>query len=337
MRAIEITGAEAAGRAGLVLCHNLNDPDEPRRVALRKGHALVPEDSDLLSRLGDEPIHVLELDEGDVGEDEAALRLARAVAGEGVEISGSSESEVRLTATVRGLFRVEADPLLRIDSCDGVMIWTLQDRVPVEPGRHVASAKIAPLAMPEAELGRVLELAAPGTVRVEAYRPRQVGVLVRERLSGRALERFQQSISTKLSWFGAPDPSVLHVGTTPGEAVEGFRRLLELGSELILVGGTGSTDPLDNTLLAIRELGGRLVRSGVPAHPGSTYWLALVGGVPVIGMASCGMFSKMTALDLILPRFFSGEQPSAEMIASLGLGGLIEREQTFRFPPYGEL
>jgi hypothetical protein len=36
----------------------------------------------------------------------------------------------------------------------------------------------------------------------------------------------------------------------------------------------------------------------------------------------------------LLPRLLSGEPPSEKTVARLGHGGLLTRDQRFRFPPY---
>jgi hypothetical protein len=41
-------------------------------------------------------------------------------------------------------------------------------------------------------------------------------------------------------------------------------------------------------------------------------------------------------LDLLLPKFFAGLRVQAVDFNRLGHGGLLSRDMTFRFPPYGE-
>ena len=104
--------------------------------------------------------------------------------------------------------------------------------------------------------------------------------------------------------------------------------------DLILTAGAASTDPLDACFVAIAALGGRVVRRGVPAHPGSMLWLARIGGTAILGLPTCGAYSKATAADLLLPRLLSGEDPSERTVAKLGHGGILTRTQRFRFPAY---
>ena len=105
-------------------------------------------------------------------------------------------------------------------------------------------------------------------------------------------------------------------------------------ADIILTAGGRSTDPLDPFYVAIERLGGTVVRHGVPAHPGSMLWLARIGRTAVLGLPTCGAYSKATAADLVLPRLLTGERPGPGLVAGLGHGGLLTRDQRFRFPRY---
>jgi len=123
------------------------------------------------------------------------------------------------------------------------------------------------------------------------------------------------------------DPDVVEA------AMAGFVRRSD-PVDLILTAGAASTDPLDACYVAIAALGGRVVRRGVPAHPGSMLWLARIGSTAILGLPTCGAYSKATAADLLLPRLLSGEGPTERTVAKLGHGGILTRSQRFRFPAY---
>jgi len=103
----------------------------------------------------------------------------------------------------------------------------------------------------------------------------------------------------------------------------------------LLTAGANATDPLDPTLVALDQLHARMEKQGAPAHPGSAVWLAYLADKPIFGVAACGMFSRATVLDLILPRLFTGARVTADDFNSLGHGGLLSKDMAFRFPAYG--
>jgi molybdopterin biosynthesis enzyme len=125
----------------------------------------------------------------------------------------------------------------------------------------------------------------------------------------------------------------------PRAAERGTRQALEemvlgRGLPVVLVGGVSAGDPLAPFFAALDDLGGRVLRRGVPAHPGSMIWLARLGESRLLGLPSCGMFALATAADLVLPRLLTGELLEAADLADLGHGGILTREMRFRFPAY---
>jgi len=51
-------------------------------------------------------------------------------------------------------------------------------------------------------------------------------------------------------------------------------------------------------------------------------------------MPSCGLFSRATVFDLVLPRLLTGLPVDSAWLATLGAGGLLTRDVAARLPPY---
>ncbi|MFS8515060.1 MAG: molybdopterin-binding protein, partial [Planifilum fulgidum] len=85
---------------GLVLAHDLTviDPGKYKGPLFRKGHRIRREDIEELLRIGKEHVYVLELAEGELHEDEAAQRIARAAAGPHLGRTEPKEGKVNLIA-----------------------------------------------------------------------------------------------------------------------------------------------------------------------------------------------------------------------------------------------
>src|SRR5439155_12522044 len=82
---------------GKILGHNVADAHGHK--ALHKGASIGPHELDQLRSLGVSEVAVAALEDGDVHEDVAALRLARASQGEAVELNDASGGRVNLLAT----------------------------------------------------------------------------------------------------------------------------------------------------------------------------------------------------------------------------------------------
>jgi hypothetical protein len=305
-----------------------------------KGRRLSADDlATLAAASTGDPITVLVPEAGELHEDEAALRLAAAVAGPGLTVRGPVQSRVDLLADVAGVLNVRVADLERLNRIDPLEVFTAFDGQVVEKGDLVASVKVAPHLVDAATVDAGARLADFGSrpiVWVAPFVPSRVGVIVKESVRGTARERFEASVRAKIVGLGSTIEAIVYVEDDP-DAVElamaAFVRRPD-PLELILTAGAASTDPLDACFVAIAALGGRVVRRGVPAHPGSMLWLARIGGTAILGLPTCGAYSKATAADLLLPRLLSGEGASEKTVAKLGHGGILNRSQRFRFPAY---
>ena len=305
-----------------------------------KGRILSAGDLKALEAEAGRPLTVLVPDADDVHEDEAGRRLAAAVSGSGLVVGEPVQSRVDLRASVDGVLHIRTSAVDRLNRIDAIEVFTALDGRVVSKGDLVASVKVAPHLVQEGVLAQaeaVAERSRP-VVRIAAFRPSRFAVVVKETVRGVARERFEASVRARVEGLGSTLVGIDYVADDE-VAVEAAlaRRLHARGREradLLMTAGSASTDPGDPFFVAIERLGGRMIRHGVPAHPGSMLWLARVGRVPILGLPSCGAYSKATAADLLLPRLLSGEPASAATVARLGHGGLLTRDQRFRFPPY---
>jgi hypothetical protein len=330
-------GRRAPARlAGAVLARDLSVAG--RRW--KKGRRLTADDLAALAEADPgPPVTVLVVEPGELHEDDAAVRLARAVAGPNLDVRGPNESRLDLVATVAGVVNVRVDDLERLNRLDPLEVFTVFDGQIVDKGDLVASVKVAPHIVDAGVIeagGRIAGFGSQPLVWVAGFVPGRVGVVVKESVRATARERFESSVRAKVEGLGSRIIDIVYVDDDV-EAVESavarFVRGADL-ADLVLTAGSASTDPTDSFYEAIDRLGGRVVRRGVPSHPGSMLWLARVGRTAILGLPTCGAYSKATAADLLLPRLLSGEPASEKTVAKLGHGGILTRSQRFRFPRY---
>lgn len=285
-----------------------------------------------------EPLRLGWPEQGDLHEDEAALRLARAVAGPELQVGAPRQSRVDLIAKRDGVLRVRIEALGRINRIDPLEVFTLFHGQAVREGQVVAAVKVAPHIVPEASVvaGEAVAETERPVVDVAPYLPLEVAAIAAENLPDAALARFEQAARAKIEGLGGRFLGVEAPGSTTATRLGAVLRDLALEREvaLILVGGVSAGDPLSPFYAALDSLGGTLRRRGVPAHPGSMIWLAELGATTILGLPQCGMFSMATAADLVLPRLLTGERVTPDTLADLGHGGLLGPEMRFRFPEY---
>ena len=322
------------GHVGLIVAHDVRNA-AGTKFLIRKGGAVEPGTIEALRALGGRELHLLRVEPDELHENDAGGRLARAVAGPKVDFRGPFASEFTFMAAERGLLRVDAEALYAVNDLDGITVFTRFDYQPVEAGDDLAGAKVTPLAIPRATIERVEVICRERPpLRVLPFAPRRVAALVMERVDARSRDRFQAALELKLAWYGS-ELVLLREVERKDSAVDALRAVLAERPDLVMVAGASSLDPLEPLFGALRELDARVIKHGVPVDPGSLFWLAYVGSVPVFGLASSEMFSHKTVVELALPRLFAGEPVGREELVRLGVGGFLRREMAFRFPAYG--
>ena len=247
------------------------------------------------------------MEPGDLHEEPAGERVARAVAGAGVPVRDSASGQWAIVSGQRGILRITIPLLAAVNGLEGVSVYTLFDGQVVDAGEVVARAKVTPSSSPRA-WSATSRSAAGGAGRAwrAGFRGSPVGAVAPASFAPRARTRFETVLREKFDWFGAPLAGSRIRRPRPGPGA-GRRGVHRRRRRIVVVAGADALVPLDPVFTAIERLGGRVVRNGVPAHPGSLLWVARVGSAPVLGMPGCGMFSQATLFDLLLPRLLAGE------------------------------
>src|SRR5579885_3780752 len=119
MRALTMDIENSAGR---ILCCTIFRPGGKKLLA--KGHVLSEEDVRLLQTEGMRQVWVTELEEGEVGEDEAVLSVAESMCCGSVEIRLAAGGRANLIATENCCALVDDDLLRKINMSGSVVIAT---------------------------------------------------------------------------------------------------------------------------------------------------------------------------------------------------------------------
>jgi len=331
--------------AGMVLPHDMTEiiPGEKKGPTFKKGHVIKDSDIPHLQRMGKNHIYVLELSGDELHEDEAALAMAQAIAGPGIEYdSQPSEGKVGFRAEAEGLLRVDRRRLLALNLLGEVMLATWHDNTVVKKGDLVAAGRAIPLVVPRQVVDEAVLIAsnAGGLIRVLPWKIRRGAVLVtgQEVFEGRIKDAFGPIMKEKLKDHGVDVLSYSLVPDDAGMILEEIKKVLGMGTELILCTGGMSVDPDDVTRKAIEKAGATDIVYGSPVLPGAMFLVSRIGDVPVLGIPACAMYFRTTVLDLVLPRVLAGERIDRGKIAALGHGGLCLNCKRCSYPlcPFGK-
>jgi hypothetical protein len=323
---------------GMVLVHDLTQivPGEFKGRAFKKGHIVTGEDIPRLLDMGKQHLFVYDLACGLVHEDDAAMRIARAAAGDGVTLDGPREGKVELVAAQTGLLKIDAALLDCINDETDVMFATIHSNQPVEAGKILAGTRVIPLVVPEEKVARIEALCAGGgpVVRVAPFHRLKIGVVTTgsEVYTGRIADKFGPVVRAKVEKYGSSVIRQVLVSDSAEQVAAEIAGLVAEGAEMIAVTGGMSVDPDDVSPLGIRLSGAEVVTYGAPCLPGAMFMLAYRGEVPVLGLPGCVMYNRISIFDLVLPRILAGERVTRRDITRLAHGGLCLNCTDCRYP-----
>ena len=313
---------------GMVLGHDVTKvvPGEFKGLAFRRGHIIRQEDVPELLNMGKEHVYIIEEEEGEVHEEEAALRIARAVAGPKMKLTDPKEGRINIKSSVLGLLKVNKPLLKEINSITDVVLATLHDNTVCQPGTVVAGTKVIPLYVPEAKLNIVEELCQKKgyVIKVIPFKAKKVGVVItgNEVFKGRIKDRFGDTIKRKVEPLGS---AINHQTIVPDDEsliAQAVSEMRDKGSEVIFICGGLSVDPDDVSVEGVERSGAEIISYGAPVMPGAMFLFARLENIPILGAPAAVIFNEATIIDIILPRVLAGEPISREDIVDLGHGGL---------------
>ena len=288
------------------------------------------------------------------------------------------EGRINLLAGRTGLLKINRDALRMFNLLGDVICATLHDNTVVREGQVVAGTRAIPLVVKRKVVDEAVAIANNGRrakgegqkiIEVKEIRKPKAGVVItgNEVYYGRIQDAFAPVIKKKIEAYGGEIRGVYFAPDDESYIEARLRELIDAGCDLLIITGGMSVDPDDVTRFAIKNLGAHDITYGSPVLPGSMVLVAylekgsrgqgakdsseenahslepvipqtLASSVPIFGIPACGMYSRTTVFDLLLPRVLAGERIGREEIADLGHGGLCLHCEECRYPvcPFGK-
>ncbi|PWC34365.1 molybdopterin-binding/glycosyltransferase family 2 protein [Azospirillum sp. TSO35-2] len=320
---------------GAILAHSLRLGS----LSFRKGRRLSADDVAALADAGVATVIAAKLGNADVGEDDAATRIAAVLAGWSVQVAAAFTGRVNLFAAVRGVLRLDPARIDAINAIDeSVTIATLPDFAAVEPGQMLATVKIIPFAAPAAAVERAERLAADGPppLAVAAFRPLTVA-LIQTRLPGMKDSVLDKTVAVTRERVEALGGTLVgEARCDHDEAALAERIAAAPSADLLLIAGASAiTDRRDVLPAAIERAGGTVEHFGMPVDPGNLLLLAHRNDKPVLGLPGCARSPKLNGFDWVLQRIAAGIPPGRAEVMRMGVGGLLAEIPTRPLPRAG--
>lgn len=329
---------KTAAARGAVLAHSA----PTKSGVIKKGRVLQADDLARLLAAGFENVVVAQLEAGDIGEDEAAGRIAAAIAGPNIRIAAAFTGRANLLAAAPGLATIDAEALVALNRLDeSLTVATVKPWDRLAAWQMIATVKIITFAVPAALLLRaeVLLAGRPPVVALAAFERRRVG-LVLTTLPGTkpsVVAKRARAVGDRVEALGGRIGETRTVAHKAGAVGAAIAALAQAGLDPILVfGASAIVDRGDVIPAAVVAAGGTVEHLGMPVDPGNLAMLAHVGTAQVLGVPSCASSPKLNGFDWLLERHAAGRRATRDDIIAMAPGGLLMEIETRPQPRTGE-
>jgi molybdenum cofactor cytidylyltransferase len=322
MKAQTIDVRESTGR---ILCCTIFRPGGKKLLA--KGHQLSDEDVRLLETEGLQQVWVTELEDGEVGEDDAVTTVAQEMGCGCLEIRLAAGGRANLTATEDCCVLVDDELLKQINCTASVVIATLANFSYARAGQRIATVKSAPFAVAQAQLEAVVSILRERGPILQArpIRNPSVAVLYSDVTNGdRARQLFENITRQRLERFRINGHYALACVEEEASVARSLQHLVKMRPTVILVGSTTApAGPEDVVGRAMVRMGCHMERFLAPVEPGNLLLMSYKDEIPIVSAPGCFRSAKPNVLDLVLPPMLARYRVSGWEVACLGHGGLL--------------
>ena len=147
----------------------------------RKGRVLSAGDVAALAAAGVATVTVAEPEPGDVGEDDAAARLAKGLGGAGLVVSAPFTGRANLHAEKPGILTLDQAAVARLNAVDeAITLATLPPFARVAARQLVATVKIIPYAVSSDALDRAEAALGAGAMALHPFAARRTRLILTE-------------------------------------------------------------------------------------------------------------------------------------------------------------
>ena len=322
MRALTIDVTQATGR---ILCCTIFRAGGKKLLA--KGHLISEEDARMLQTEGMQEVWVTELEEGEIGEDEAVMEVATEIGCGSFEIRLAAGGRANLVTTEPCCTLVDDELLKQINCTASVAIATTLNFSYAKAGERVCTVKSTPFAVAKAQLEAVISIVKERGPILQArpIRTPAVGVLYTDPVSGdRARQLFENIMHQRLERLGTTASYVLASLEEEGAVARSLQHLLRAKPTSILIASTTApAGPDDVVGRAMLRVGSHIERFLAPVEPGNLLLLGYKDDIPIVSAPGCFRSAKPNVVDLVLPPMLARYHVSGWEVACLGHGGLL--------------
>jgi molybdenum cofactor cytidylyltransferase len=304
----------------------------------RKGRVLSGDDVAAIAAAGVGELTVVQMEAGDIGENDAARRLGEIAAGDNIRVGIANTGRVNLFAAADGLVDFEPARIDAVNAIDeGITVATLRPCERVAADQIAATIKIIPFAVAEKNLAAAEAQAGTGgaLINLRPFQPHRVALLqtTLPGVQAKVLEKTSSVIAARVGELRSTLGDDRQCEHDPGAVAAALKESAAGGAEIILiVGASATTDRRDVIPDGIVQAGGRIDHFGIPVDPGNLLVVATLGNVRVLALPGSARSPKIGGNDLVLERLLANLPVDAAHLRAMGTGGLLKEIPTRGLP-----
>jgi molybdenum cofactor cytidylyltransferase len=313
---------------GLVLAHRQTSGSGN----LKKGTILTAAMVAQLQKDGVTSLICAKPEDGDIHEDVAAERLARALSPTTVTFTRAATGRVNICTLQRGIIRYDRALIRQLNEIDEAITFALvQHNQLLDAGQMAATLKIIPFFVAESSIIAVENLFVDRVAfSFHALRQCNFG-LIQTRLAGqkdRLFSATQKVTEARLAQLGSQLVDSRICAHDRSVVAAEMRQAVAAGAEIILVcGGSAIIDRQDELPQALVLAGGEIDQFGLAVDPGNLLMVGKLGSDlgthHVIGMPGCARSPKLNGLDWVLQLVLADIPLRRGELAEMAAGGLL--------------
>jgi molybdenum cofactor cytidylyltransferase len=294
---------------------------------LARGHVISEDDARILETEGLAEVLVTELEDGEIGEDEAVMEVAAVTGCGSVVIRLAAGGRANLFAAEPCCVLVDDELLKQINCATSITMATSLNFSYAGPAQRIATVKSTPFAVAKPQLEAVISIVKERgpVLQARPIRTPNVSVLYTDPLNGeKARHLFENVMRQRLEQMGTYATSVLASLEEEGALARSLQYLLRSQPTLILIASTSApAGPDDVVGRAMLRVGCSIERFLAPVDPGNLMLLGYKGDIPVVSAPGCFRSANPNLMDLILPPMLARYRVSGWEIGCLGHGGVL--------------
>lgn len=227
---------------GSILTHDVTQiiPGQFKGRLFKKGHLIQEEDIEKLRAIGKEHIYVWEVKEGQLHENDAAIRLSNLAKGDGIRASDEiKEGKIDFFADCDGVLKIDKEKLMTLNSIGEMMMATIHTNTPLKKGEKIGGTRVIPLVIDEEKIKEAETLITDKIMWMEPFKAKKCLLITtgNEVYKGTIKDAFLPVIKKKLEYYGSTVSRQVILPDQKELIIEAIQQGLQENVDLIICTG----------------------------------------------------------------------------------------------------